>query len=138
MYQRGLGGDVQNGAWISPYGTVVHLMNSKPINYSRGGMIKWEKGQYNPLLNDLTHDNKPVLLEVNSLVIPRSIVPMVLSYLGKRSINVPMIRDKNKLTEVIVMPEEMIIPKRHANEIKRFLAKNGITLPLDEKTLFSV
>lgn len=128
----------QYGSWIDPYGKVVNLMNAKPINYSQGGIIKWEKGQYNPLLNDLTHDNKPVLLEVGSLVIPRSVVPLVVSYLGRKSVCVPMVRDKNKLTEVIVMPEEMIVPKRHADEIKNFLAHHGITLPLDEKDLFSL
>ena len=125
------------GYWITPYGKVVNLMNSKPINYSQGGMIKWEKNQYNPLYNDLTHDNKPVLLEIGSLVIPRSVVPIVIEFQRKHGKMIQsQIKDKSKLTVVIVMPEEMIIPKKYADSVTRHLLTHGITLPLEQTNLF--
>ena len=127
----------KHGHWITPYGKVVNLMNSKPVNYSHGGMIKWEKNQYNPLHNDLTHDNKPVLLEVGSLVIPKSVVPIVVEFQRKHGKMIqPPIKDKAKLTIVIVMPEEMIVPQKYADIITRLLLTHGITLPLEQTNLF--
>lgn len=127
----------KHGHWITPYGKVVNLMNSKPVNYSQGGMIKWEKNQYNPLHNDLTHDNKPVLLEIGSLVIPKSVVPIVVEFQRKNGKMIqPQIKDKSKLTVVIVMPEEMIVPKKYADIITRHLLTHGITLPLKQTNLF--
>ena len=125
------------GHWITPYGKVVNLMNSKPINYSQGGLIKWEKNQYNPLHNDLTHDNKPVLLELGSLVIPRPVVPLVLEFQRKHGkMTQPQIKDKSKLTVVIVMPEEIIVPKKYAPLVTQHLLSHGITLPLPQTNLF--
>jgi len=125
------------GHWITPYGKVVNLMNSKPINYSQGGLIKWEKSQYNPLHNDLTHDNKPVLLELGSLVIPRPVVPLVLEFQRTHGkMTQPQIKDKSKLTVVIVMPEEIIVPKKYAPLVTQHLLSHGITLPLPQTNLF--
>jgi len=123
--------------YVSPYGKMINLMSTRPVNYSHGGMIKWEKGQYNPLKNDLTHDNKRVLLEVGSLVIPRPIVPLVQSYLEQTGpLTIPTIKDKSKLVEVIVMPEEIVIPKKYARQVLTFLNHHGITLPIPKESLF--
>jgi hypothetical protein len=123
--------------YISPYGKTVHLMSTEPVNYSHGGMIKWEKGQYHPLRNDLTHDNKRVLLEVGSLVIPRPIVPLVNSYIEQTGpLTIPTIKDTSQLVEVIVMPEEIIVPKKYARQVQSFLNRHGITLPIPHESLF--
>ncbi len=123
--------------YVSPYGKTINLMSTRPVNYSHGGMIKWEKGQYNPLKNDLTHDNKRVLLEVGSLVIPRPIVPLVQTYLEQTGpLTIPTIKDTSKLVEVIVMPEEIIIPKKYAQQVQSFLNRHGITLPIPHENLF--
>ena len=123
--------------YISPYGKTVNLMSTRPVNLSEGGMIKWGKGQYHPLKNDLTHDNKRALLEVGSLVIPRPVMPLMKKYLEIHGdLKIPEIKDKSKLVEIIVMPEEYIVPKKYANQVKAFLYENGITLPIPHEKLF--
>lgn len=134
------GGEVQQPeieTYVDPYGKTVNLMSPKAVNYSHGGMIKWEKGQYHPLKNDLLRDNKRVLLEVGSLVIPRPVMPLFKQYLAHTGdFTIPAIKDKSKLVEVIVMPEEYIVPKKYADQVKRFLASHGITLPIPHEKLF--
>lgn len=123
--------------YIDPYGKTVNLMSPKAVNYSHGGMVKWEKGQYNPLKNDLLRDNKRVLLEVGSLVIPRPVMPLFKQYIAHTGdFTIPTINDKSKLVEVIVMPEEYIVPKKYAEQVKRFLASKGIILPIPHEKLF--
>lgn len=132
------GGEVQPlETYVDPYGKTVNLMSPKAVNYSHGGMIKWEKEQYHPLKNDLLRDNKRVLLEVGSLVIPRPVMPLFKQYLAHTGdFTIPAIKDKSKLVEVIVMPEEYIVPKKYADQVKRFLASHGITLPIPHEKLF--
>lgn len=123
--------------YVDPYGTVVNLMNTKPLNLTVGGMVKWTKNSFNPLLNDLTRDNLRSLLEVGSLVIPRPIVPMVLGYVEQHGpLTVEMVTDPDQLVECIIMPQEYIIPKKYAKQIQVFLNKNGITLPIPHERLF--
>lgn len=137
---HGYGGEVQSPeieTYVDPYGKTVNLMSTKAVNYSHGGMVKWEKGQYNPLKNDLLRDNKRVLLEVGSLVIPRPVMPLFKQYLAHTGdFKIPTIKNKSDLVEVIVMPEEYIVPKKYANQVKRFLASHGITLPIPHEKLF--
>lgn len=135
---EGYGGEIQPlETYVDPYGKTVNLMSDKAVNYSHGGMIKWEKGQYHPLKNDLLRDNKRVLLEVGSLVIPRPVMPLFKKYLAHTGdFTIPAIKDKSKLVEVIVMPEEYIVPKKYADQVKRFLASHGITLPIPHEKLF--
>ena len=124
-------------SYVTPYGKIVNLMSNRPVNYSHGGMIKWEKGQYNPLKNDLTHDNKRVKLEVGSLVIPRPVMPLMKKYLAIHGdLKIPTIKDESKLIECIVMPEEYIVPKKYAKDVLNFLASNGVTLPIPHEKLF--
>lgn len=124
-------------SYVTPYGKIVNLMSNRPVNYSHGGMIKWEKGQYNPLKNDLTHDNKRVKLEIGSLVIPRPVMPLMKKYLAIHGdLKIPTIKDESKLIECIVMPEEYIVPKKYAKDVLAFLASHGITLPIPHEKLF--
>lgn len=124
--------------YVEPFGRTIKLMNNKPVNYSAGGMIKWEEGQYNPFTQSLEHDNKPVLLEEGSMVCPRPVIHLFHEFESKYgSVKQDKITDTNELTEVIVMPEEAIIPKRHAPQFKAFLKSHGVTLPLQKKSLFS-
>lgn len=123
--------------WIDPYGRTVPLLHQKPVNYSQGGVIKWEANQYDPFKNDLQRDNKPVLLEYGCMVIPKP--SMQLFYEFERlygSVKQPKVTDRKKLVEVIVMPEEAIIPPKHVPAMKAFLAKHGVQLPLKKYNLF--
>ena len=132
--QESLGGEVKMNYWTDPYGKTIRMMNSRPINYSQGGTVKWKKGQYNPLENDLTHDNMPVLLEIGSLVIPRSVVNLVRNKYGE--LRQPQVTNPAKLTVIIIMPEEYIVPAKHARVVKEFMRQHGITLPLPPDELF--
>ena len=40
------------------------------------------------------------------------------------------------ITEVIVMPEEAIVPKKFVSDVKAFLKQNGVTLPISKDNLF--
>jgi len=121
--------------WVNPYGKTIKMMNHKPINYSQGGTVKWKKNQYNPLENDLHNDNMPVLLEIGSLVIPRSVVDLVRNKYGE--LKQPKVLDPTKLTVIIIMPEEYIVPAKHARSVKEYMLQHGITLPLPSTNLFT-
>lgn len=123
--------------YVEPYGKTVRLMSHTPVNYTQGGIIKWEKGQYNPFVNDLQRDNKRVLLEVGSMVVPRPVIHLFHEYeLLYGSVKGPKITDKNLLLEVIVMPEEAIVPSKHVPKFKEWLLKHDVTLPLPHDNLF--
>lgn len=123
--------------YIEPFGRTIKMMNNKPINYSQGGFVKWEKGQYHPFLNALHHDNKPVLLEYGSMVVPRPVIHLFHEFEDLYgSVRIPQIKDMSQLTEVIIMPEEAIVPKIHVPKMKAFLASRGVTLPLPHKSYF--
>jgi len=123
--------------YVTPYGKTVNLMASRPVNYSHGGMIKWEKGQFNPLKNDLQHDNKKVYLEAGSLVIPRPVIPLLRQYLAKTGeLTIPTIKDTSQLVQVIVMPEEYVVPRKYAKDVLAFLKSHGVTLPIPHDKLF--
>lgn len=69
-------------------------------------------------------------LEVGSLVVP---VPVVKSgvleeYDGK--ITGKEQKDKSQLVRAIVMPNEVVVNKRYAPRVERFLRKRGVRLPL--------
>lgn len=131
------GGEIERECYVEPFGRTIKLMNTKPINLSEGGFVKWEAGQYNPFVNDLTHDNKLVLLEYGSMVIPRPVVHLFHEFEKKYyPLKQPKITDPFELTEVIIMPEEAIVPKKFVADVKAFLKKNGVTLPLPHDNLF--
>ena len=123
--------------YINPFGKTVKLMNRKPINYSQGGLIRWEADQYHPFKNDLHNDNKPVLLEVGSMVIPRPVIHLFHEF-EKRygSVKQNKITNPAYLVEICVMPEEAIVPKKHAEAMKNYLKANGVSLPLPRHDYF--
>jgi hypothetical protein len=125
--------------YVEPYGRTVRLMSTKPVNYTQGGLIKWEDGQYNPFVNDLQRDNKRVLLEFGSMVVPRPVIHLFHEFEQLYgSVKGPKIKDENMLLEVIVMPEEAIVPRKHVPQMRAFLKKNGVTLPLKHDNLFEI
>jgi hypothetical protein len=128
---------MENQCYVEPFGRTISLMNTKPVNLSQGGVIKWEKNQYNPFTTSLQNDNKLVLLEYGSMVIPKPVIPLFHKY---ESLYGPLrqeqIKDKSKLLQVIVMPEEAIVPKKFVPHVKRFLQAHGVTLPLKHDNLF--
>jgi hypothetical protein len=125
--------------YVEPYGRTIPLMNKKPVNYTQGGVIKWEKGQYNPFVNSLTHDNLSVKLEFGSMVIPRPVMHLFHEFEEKYgSVKQPQITDESRLLTVIVMPEEAVVPKIFVPQMTQFLKENGVTLPLKHDNLFEI
>jgi len=125
------------GGWVEPFGRVIPFLNDKQENLTAGGVIKWKEGEYHPFKNSLTHDNKPVLLEIGSIVVPKPVMSLFHEYerlYGK--VRQPMITDKSKLAPVIVMPEEAIVPAKYAKPFKAFLKSHGVTLPLPKDKYF--
>ena len=131
------GGEVGRKFYVEPFGRTVQLMNSRPKNLTEGGLIKWEEGQYNPFTSDLQRDNMTVLLEIGSMVIPRPVIHLFHDFEEKYyKLRQPKITDEMLITEVIVMPEEAIVPKKFVPHVKAFLKENGVTLPISKDNLF--
>lgn len=127
-----------NPAYIDQYGKSVTLLNKKPINYSGGGMVKWPNRTYGLAQTDMMNDNLSVLLERGSLVVPRPIAPMVRDFFGVDKLKQPMIKDTRVLVPVIVMPDEIIVPKSKAKMVDAWLRSQGFVLPLPRNNLFQV
>ncbi len=107
-------------------GKKVRILNTRPRNLSGGGMIKPAKG------HPVNHKDDTInsLLEYGSLVVP---VPVMKSgvmdeYDGE--IKGEVQKDKSRLAKTIVMPDELVVHRKHAAKVERFLRKKGITLPL--------
>jgi hypothetical protein len=131
------GGEVGRKYYVEPFGRTVRLMNSRPKNLTEGGLIKWEEGQYNPFTSDLQRDNMMVLLEIGSMVIPRPVIHLFHEFEEQYyELKQPKITDEHLITEVIVMPQEAIVPRKFVADVKAFLKKNGVTLPIDKDNLF--
>lgn len=116
----------------------VYLVNNKPINYSRGGLVVYDKSHVKNINPDDQHeDTIYTVLEEGSVVIPVPIVKRghindYLKYGGKIS-DGNKIKDKSKLIKTIIMPGEVIVQKKYANDVVSFLKKRGITLPINEE-----
>jgi hypothetical protein len=67
-------------------------------------------------------------LEVGSLVVPRPVVKHMKNYTGQTT--GPIQTDKKKLVRAITMADEIVVHKKHAPKVERFLARKGISLPL--------
>ena len=131
------GGEVGRKYYVEPFGRTVQLMNSRPKNLTEGGLIKWEEGQYNPFTSDLQRDNMIVLLEIGSMVVPRPVIHLFHEFEEKYyKLKQPKITDEMLITEVIVMPEEAIVPKKFVPDVKAFLKQKGITIPIPKDNLF--
>lgn len=124
--------------YLNKHNQPVFLVNSKPRNYSQGGFIRYtpkEHNKANP--DDDDEDTLYTLLEEGSLVIPRPIVERgyIDDYirLGGKITDGRQIKDKKKLIPTIVMPREIIVQKKYAGDVIKYLKTKGITLPLNDK-----
>lgn len=115
-------------------GQRVFLVNRHPRNLSSGGMIRYHPSDITTP-DSMNDDNISALLEVGSLVIPRPVVKYLLDYPHPEHFNgnAPLVKDSSKLAPVCVMTNEVIVPKKHAPKVEKFLKeKYGITLPISE------
>ena len=130
-------GEPSQGGWIEPFGRVIPFLADKPVNLTQGGMIKWNKDEYHPFKNSLTHDNKKVILEVGSIVVPKPVIHLFHEFEKiYGSVKGTKITDPAKTSPVIVMPEEAIVPSKYAGAFKAFLKSHGVTLPLPKQQYF--
>lgn len=127
-----------NPSYVDQYGKSVTLLNKKPINYSGGGMVKWPNRTYGLAQTDMVNDNLSVLLEKGSLVVPRPVAHLVRDFFGVDKLKQPMIKDVRVLVPVIVMPDEIIVPKSKAKMVDAWLRSQGFVLPLPRNNLFQV
>lgn len=106
-------------------GEVIHLLNKRPRNLSRGGFIR-----PHPSIpkKDLDDDVIRSDLEAGSLVVPVSVVPALKGYRG--DLTGEKQEDPSRLVRAVTMPGEFVVHRRHAKKVERFLARNGIKLPL--------
>jgi len=104
----------------------VQIFNTRRANFSGGGMVKYDPRNRFP--ND---DSVSSALEPGSLVIPTKVMRSGImdGYKGKTTDK--KVYDMSKLSPTIIMPGEMVVAKRYAKDVERYLRKHGITLPLD-------
>ena len=119
-------------SFTSDNGGTIFLTNKKPRNLSQGGMIKPTKTFYKlgnqKIQNDQDEDTIRSNLSSGSIVIPRSIVPLMKEYSGK--ITGP--KTNQKLIPVIVQSDEMVVHPKYANQVMSFLKSKGVSLPLKD------
>ena len=118
--------------YCNEYGQSVRVMNHKPKNLSKGGMIRNYKDTYTignqRFLQDADNDTILSNLPVGCLVIPRSVVPLMNKYDGK--ITGPII--KKHLEPTLVEYDEIVVHPQYSNRVIKFLKSHGITLPLTD------
>lgn len=124
--------------YLNKHSQPVFLVNSKPRNYSQGGFIRYTKQEEKSAHPDYDdEDTLYTLLEEGSLVIPRPVVERgyIDDYIRKGGMITDgnQIKDKNKLVPTIVMPREIIVQKKYAPQVIKYLKQRGITLPLEDK-----
>lgn len=117
--------------YYNEHGKKVRIFNHRPRNLSAGGLIKGFKNHRTNHKDDTINS----LLEYGSLVVP---VPVMKAgfmddYDGK--VVGPPTKDKKKLSRTIVMPDELVVNRRYADKVERFLKRKGITLPLGDAPL---
>jgi hypothetical protein len=128
---------MSNGGYVEPFGRVVPLLSDKFVNYSQGGVFKWNEGEFHPFKNNLDADNKKVLLENGSLVIPKPVMYLYYRYVEKNGeLKRPKIKNKDELVPVIVMNGEAVVPAMYVPEVKAYLKQHGVELPLKHKKYF--
>ena len=106
-------------------GKAVQLFNSRPRNLSRGGIIK-----DSPKIKDKKEDTISSLLEYGSLVVPVPVMKSGVMNGYKGQLTGPVQKDKKQLGRTVVMPNELVVHKRYANKVEKYLKSKGITLPL--------
>jgi hypothetical protein len=119
-------------SFTSANGSTILLTNKKPRNLSQGGMIKVAKYSYQlgnqKILHDQDEDTIKSLIPSGSILIQRSIVPLMKEYSGK--ITGP--KTNQKLIPVIVQSDEMVVHPKYANQVMSFLKSKGVSLPLKD------
>ena len=106
-------------------GRRINLINTRPRNLSAGGMISGA-----PPKKDEFEDTVLAKLEIGSLVIPRPVVRSGIMDKYKGEITGEKCHDPTRLGSSVVMPKEIVVHRKHADKVERFLEKHGIHLPL--------
>lgn len=113
--------------YYTKQGTRVDLLNKRPRNLSRGGMI-----EDHPSIPK-EHKNKDTIssyLEYGSLVVPVPVMKSGVMDGYKGPITGKKQSKKEELSRTIVMPGELVVNKKYAPKVEAFLRKKGIKLPL--------
>jgi hypothetical protein len=78
----------------------------------------------------LDEDTIMARMEAGSLVVPRPVAWMMKHYPGKyvSEKKKPM----NSLEPVVVMPNEVAVPRKYASQVERWLLDHGISLPIPQ------
>lgn len=108
------------------------IFNKRSKNMSGGGFIMPRKGM---TIDQVQNDSLLAMLEPNSLVVPAKKNHLVYDYIRKHgydSILGEKQKDKRKLAPVILMPNEFVIHKKHADKVERYLKRRGVSLPLKD------
>jgi hypothetical protein len=113
--------------YFTDKGKAVQIFNKRPRNYSAGGPILG-----NAKIRDKNEDTISSRLEIGSLVIPVPVMKSGIMKLYKGPLTGPKTNDPRRLTPTIVMPGEIVVHKKHAPAVMRFLKSHGITLPLPQ------
>jgi hypothetical protein len=108
-------------------GEPVQIFNKRRSNFSDGGFVK-----YHPNNEFSDQDSIASLLEPGSLVIPTSVMKSGVMKGYKGPLTDKTVHDTSKLANVIIMPGEMVVAKRYATAVEKYLKKHGVTLPLKE------
>lgn len=108
-------------------GSPVGIFNKRRTNLSDGGMVA-----YHPNNQFSDQDSIASWLEPGSLVIPTSVMESGVMKGYKGPTRDRTVHDTSKLANVIVQPGEMVVAKKYASAVEKYLKKRGITLPLDE------
>lgn len=111
--------------YFTSSGKPIPIFNKRPRNYSAGGMIHG-----NPKIKDKNEDTISSKLEIGSLVIPVPVVKSGIMKLYKGPITGP--KSNTNLSPTIVMPGEIVVHKKYASAVTKFLASHNIYLPLDK------
>lgn len=128
---------MSRGGYVDGFGRNIPLLSNKFQNYSQGGVFKWKDGEFNPFLNSLEADNKKVLLENGSLVVPKPVMNLYYDYIEKNGeMKRPKIKNKDELVPVIVMNGEAVVPNVFVPTFKAYLKQYDIELPLKHPKYF--
>ena len=108
-------------------GQAVQIFNKRRANFSDGGYVKYHPN------NQFAHeDSIASWLEPGSLVIPTKVMESGVMDGYKGKLTDKTVHDTSKLANVIVQPGEMIVAKKYAKAVEKYLKKHGITLPLKD------
>lgn len=115
--------------YLNEQGKKIHIINRRPRNLSGGGMIKPFKN------HPVNHKDDTInsMLEYGDLVVPVPVMKSGVMNEYKGPITGKVQTDKSRLAKTIVMPDELVVHRKHAAKVEAFLRKKGITLPLGGK-----